>query len=240
MKKLVLLISVILCAVMLTMSVTAGTPEEEDPYKLFKKAIDKTAAAKTLEMKGVLRATDLQGQSIVPAFAIITKFVAVSGDDSVLQMECLVWEDGDDEYLIQLYEKDGYLYSATRRTVWASYRSDYKSEMRNELYSFLRTDSETYTRDLVDLSVEKLEGGGYRLRYKMENTSSGDYSNYSFSDSVCTLTLNDDYTFKSFYSYYYDNTDDSRSRHSSKYDFAVNDPVTIDFPRDLGSYTAVK
>lgn len=216
MKRLFSLISAILCVSLMAMSVSAAV--DVNAYKIFKTAMDKMIAAKTLDIKVIQRSTydTSKPQEISTAYARLK--LINTGDGSKLRADIAEW---DDEYSMRMFVKDGYVYEPEEMEKSSYMASEYTSSTfyRELYYNLAGTSPEGYKSDLTGLTVENAENGGYILRY----TSRGDRY---------ILVLDKDYT-PQLLSYL---SESSYSKQAMRCTIAVNGPVTIDFPSDLGMY----
>lgn len=162
MKKLFSLLTLLICAVML--STTAYTASElPDPYQLYKKAAKKIDTVTSMDVTGNISMTITLGTNKLPASKSVENFKILKIKDNRIQLEATITDADTKKVKSSEWYKDGYCYTNSDNT-----KTKQKSELDSiiDYFGGFRFFDATES-DFKDATIEKTKDGFYRISYKM-------------------------------------------------------------------------
>lgn len=246
MKKLFSLLTVLLCAVMLSSTAFAA----DDAYSVYQKYVKKSKSVSSMELSITQKISmsagdqnlDLTKQS--GTVKLITK-------DNKLQMEMKMTDSATNE-TVYGYFKDNYLYEKVGNE---KFKIKYNAD--DALSEAANVDTTLTKDDLKDATVEKVDGG-VKITYKIK-ASDLDSSmtsifdeldlpsnvKMSFTSVTCSLIIADDGTLQSMSNSYGINLNDGTNTYKLKATQkttvkSVNSVTKINYPSDLNTYKLAK
>lgn len=248
-SRLFSIISVVLCAAMLTMSVSAANDDAYAIYKRYAQKMDKTVTS--MEVKSTTKTSATMDGETIELSKVTTVMKVIITPDKKLEFEAVtVNAYGQTAYS---YYKDGSLYMNEDGVKYKL-----KMKLESAMASTNQMDLELAKEVLADATVERVKDGN-RIHYKIDKSSlkntyldslisqlkkeSGELD-IAISNINSTMTIGDDDLRKAYAAVFSVRISDDKNtvtlkQNSSGKVLSYNTVKKINYPEDLNTYKAM-